>query len=176
MWFFLQPNVSAVLWKCNQPLCKNSHPGNVGLFSRHDSDSHIHCLPPYNFANCLNVYPKAINLNKASSRIINENNMQNKVWLTNLIFFMRYKAMLQRSKRVWEGARVHVCVEVPPNGRTVSLSRVLKLDERDHLRKWSMFDHTTRQKWPLNEVLPAIFFYDPRAINSWDCSLIDFAG
>lgn len=38
------------------------------------------------FANCLNVYPKAIPLNKASSRIINEHNMQNKFWLTNLVF------------------------------------------------------------------------------------------
>lgn len=30
--FFLQQNASVVLWKCNQPLCKNSHLGNAGLF------------------------------------------------------------------------------------------------------------------------------------------------
>lgn len=60
----------------------------VGYSKENDSDRIIYCLPPHGSANCLNVYPKAMNLNKASSRIINEHHMQNKIWLTNLKFYV----------------------------------------------------------------------------------------
>lgn len=83
--------------------------------------------------------------------------------------------MMQCSKHVKGGAQVHVCVAVPPSGRSVSLLRVLKLDERDHLQKWSIFDGTTRQKWP-EWGFTRYFFYKPYAINLLDCYLIGFEG